>query len=338
MAKGKKAEPLVPVGPGADEEDIREESDEREEREVAEEEQQEEEVHAEEEDERVGHGDEQEDDGREAIRERRRAEKRRRKENRDRDRVELNYLRQRNEQLERRQSDLDARVSHGEIVSIEGRIAELDGQIREAERIQGLAISKGDGDTATKAAQIARELGIGRAQLAATHSQRVAQTRAPQQQQPDPGIQAAAREWAERREWYDPNLRDNDSRVAKAIEDQLFNEGRLDARYPEYWEELDRRLAKYMPHRYGNGHRNVRDEDDGDEDEGERPARREEPRRAKGPRITTGGRERPLKSNEVYVSAERKKALQDANAWDDPVLRERYLKQFRKYDREHGRR
>ena len=32
MAKGKKTEePLVPVGPGADEEDIREESDEREE-------------------------------------------------------------------------------------------------------------------------------------------------------------------------------------------------------------------------------------------------------------------------------------------------------------------
>jgi hypothetical protein len=336
MAKGKKEVPLVPVGPGADEEDVREESAEREDEQVAEEEQQEEEVHAEDEegDERVGHG-EPEDDGREQIRERRRAEKRRRKENRDRDRVELNYLRGRNEQLERRQSELDARVSQGEIVSIENKISELDGQIREAERIHGLAIDKGDGTTATKAAQIASDLRIGRAQLASVHDQRVQQRRAPQQQGPDPQIQAAAREWAERREWYDPNLRDADSRVAKAIEDQLFNEGRLDARTPDYWDELDRRLKKYMPHRYGNGQRNARDDDD--EDEGEREVRREESRRPKGPRITTGGRERPLRSNEVYVSAERKAALVAANAWDDPVLRERYLKQFRKYDREHGR-
>jgi hypothetical protein len=151
----------------------------------------------------------------------------------------------------------------------------------------------------------------------------------------DPGIAAAAREWAEDHEWYDPNLRDADSRVAKAIEDQLYNEGRLDARTPEYWDELDRRLKRYMPHRYGNGQRNVREDDDEDEG-GEREVRREE-RRPRGPRITTGGRERPLKSNEVYVSAERKKALQDANVWDDPKLRERYLRQFRRYDREHGR-
>jgi len=118
MAKGKKTEePLVPVGPGADEEDIREESDEREEH-VADEEPEVEERAEEEGDERVGHAEEQEDDGREAIRERRRAEKRRRKENRNRDRVELNYLRSRNEHLERRQSELDARVSQGEIVSM----------------------------------------------------------------------------------------------------------------------------------------------------------------------------------------------------------------------------
>src|SRR5205814_2301178 len=84
----------------------------------------------------------------------------------------------------------------------------------------------------------------------------------------DPAIQAAAREWAEDHEWYDPNLRDPDSRVAKAIEDGLFNEGRLDARTPEYWKELDRRLRKYMPHRYeSNGRDRERDRDDEDQEE-----------------------------------------------------------------------
>ena len=257
----------------------------------------------------------------------------RKKENRQRDRTELTFLRQRNEQLERRQSEFDARLSQGEIVSIDGKISELDGQIREAERIKALAINKSDGDSAAEADRIARDLTAGRNQLVSIRDQRVqgARTRLAPQQQVDPEIISAARDWAERHEWYDPNLRNADSRVAKAIEDQIFNEGRLDARTDEYWTELDRRLRKYMPHRFGNGNNTREDEDDGDEED----VRSE--RRVRGPRITTGGRERPLRKNEVYVSAERKSAMQEANVWDDPVLREKYLKQYQKYDREHRR-
>ena len=336
----KKDEEVVAVGPGADDEDVRDESAERddERREEGEEET------SEGEEERVGHEDsdqEDEDDGREAIRRRRRAEKQRKRENRNRDRVELNYLRQRNEQLERRQSELDARVSNGEMVSIENKISELDGQIREAERLHGMAIEKQDGASATEAMRIMQELRAGRNQLASIRDQRTRERQAPQPRQADAGIMSAAKDWAESHDWYDPNLRNQDSRIAKAIEDQIFNEGRLHGSDPEYWEELNRRLKKVIPHRFKNGNgRNDRDDYEGEEEEeeqGEREDRRPEKRRPKGPRITVGGRERPLRKNEVYISEERKQAMMDANVWDDPVLREKYLKQYQKYDRENRR-
>lgn len=97
-----------------------------------------------------------------------------------------------------------------------------------------------------------------------------------------------------------------------------------------------------MPHRYessGNGRVRERDRDDDEdeEDQGEEHENVREERRPRGPRITTGGRERPLRKNEVYISAERKAALIEKGVWDDPVLREKYLKQYQKYDREQRR-
>jgi len=47
------------------------------------------------------------------------------------------------------------------------------------------------------------------------------------------------------------------------------------------------------------------------------------------------GRERQLKKNEVYISPERKDAMVEAGVWDDPELRQRYLKQYATYDAEH---
>ena len=315
---------LVPVGPGAEEEEIREESEERDD--------EKQESRAESEDERVGHDSEEEGGERGEIRSRRRAERHKKKENIQRDRLELGYLRQRNEQLERRQSELDARVANGEMVLIDNKISELDGQIREAERLQALAISKQDGQSAAEASRIARDLYAGRAQLQSVKNQRIVAARSAPQQQVDPEIQARAREWSAGHDWYDTNLRTADSRVAHAIETDLGNDGRYDPRRPEYWDELDRRLKKYLPHRYNGSH--TRDDDEEDDDEREDTTER----RPRGPQVRVGGRERPLRKNEVYISADRKEAMMEAGVWDDPKLRERYLKQYQKFDRESRRR
>jgi len=326
---------IIPVGPGADEE-IHEESEERSDEEAAEERAESEEGA---EDERIGQaeGDDDDSDERSETRRRRRAERQRKKENRNRDRTELNFLRQRNEQLERRQSEQDARISQGELVLIDNKIAELDANIKEADRIQAMAIEKGDGKSAMEAANISRDLSAGRNQLIGLRQQRANGAAVRAQPAADPAIQMRAKEWAEDHEWYDPNLRNADSRVAKAIEDQLFQEGTYDARGPEYWTELNKRLRKYLPHRFGNGGSVRRDDEDDDrEEESEEEGEREE-RRPRGPQVRVGGRQRPLRKNEVYISAERKEAMIAAGVWNDPVLREKYLKQYQKFDRENRR-
>lgn len=323
---------LIPVGPGADE-DVRDESEERSEQEERAE------GGGEAEDERVSHAEEDDDGEREQIRQRRRAEKQRKKENRNRDRVELNFLRSRNEQLERRQSELDARVANGEMVQIDSKIAELDGQIREANNLKALALSKNDGASVVQADDILRDLTAGKTHLENVKNTRINNARlARTQPNVDPMVQARAREWVEEHDWYDTNLRDPDSKVARAVEDQLVQEGRLDARNDEYWDELDRRLKKYLPHRFGkvNGSRDEEDDREEQEDEDREDTRQE--RRPRGPQVRVGGRERPLKKNEVYISAERKEAMMEAGVWNDPVLREKYLKQYQKFDRDNRRR
>ena len=53
-----------------------------------------------------------------------------------------------------------------------------------------------------------------------------------------------------------------------------------------------------------------------------------------GPQFRTGGRERPLRKNEVYISPDRKEAMIEAGVWDDPVLRNKYLKSYSDYDKQ----
>ncbi len=88
-----------------------------------------------------------------------------------------------------------------------------------------------------------------------------------------------------------------------------------------YWDELRTRSEEALPNRFDSrtGNRGS--------DNGQRKWNR-------GPAFRTGGRERPLKKNEVYISAERKEAMIEAGVWDDPVLRNKYLKSYADYDKQ----
>lgn len=333
------AEPeITPVGPGA--------------------EQEEEEIHHAESDEeaRASGDDGDEDEGDERVgreeedgepesprRARRKRERQWKRERGKTDRIELRFLRQRNEELERRQSAIDVRFDQVDINQVDTRIGNLEEQIREAERLHGEAISKANGAAATEALQIRDQLRDEKMQLTGFRTQRVNQSRQRQQQGTNPAIDPVihqnARNWVEdNSDWFDPQLGDEDSRLARAIEDNLFKERGNEARSPEYWEEYNRRLAKRGIGPYGrkaNGNGRDRDRDDEQEEEEPEEKPQQERRRAKGPRITTGGRERPLKKGEVYVSAERKAAMVEAGVWDKAELRQRYLRQYARYDAEH---
>jgi hypothetical protein len=135
---------------------------------------------------------------------------------------------------------------------------------------------------------------------------------------PDPRLKRLAGDWMARNDWYDPNGKDTDSRVAVKIDEALVEEG-WDPTTADYWEELDNRLTKYLPHRYNGGN------DDQSSTQNRRPRQV----------VTGSGRESQssLKPNEFRLSPERVRAIKDAGRWDNLAERNKMIKKYAEYDR-----
>jgi hypothetical protein len=270
----------------------------------------------------------EENEDREELRRRRREEKSeravRRKQAIERDKLELNFLRQRNEELEKRVSAVETRTARTEAATLDERIQEATAEARAAERIMAKAIEAGAGDDVTKALAIRDEAIRKVQQLSAFKQQAAMNAKAAQKtQQMDQDVAIMAHKWINQNSWYNPKGKDEDSRIVRAIDQGLLEDG-FNPKTEAYWKELDKRIAKRLPDK----RRAVDDYDD--EDDGE-------PRKAgrKGPMIGSSREHVPSSTRkEVYVSPERKNAMIQAGVWDDPVLRQRYLKQYARWDRD----
>jgi len=256
------------------------------------------------------------DDEREAIRERRRLEKKERKDRREkaigRDKIELNFLRQRNDELERRMMAVETHTKQSNISNIDRQINEAVYEVESAEHIIAKAIEAGNGEDVTKALRY-RDQAVAKAQQLTQHKhQQQYQT----QQAPnvDKAIQHFASEFMSANNWYDPQGRDEDSAIVLAIDAKLAEEG-YDPRTEEYWDELETRVERRLPEKY---------------------AKTKAPRKPTGGPAIGSGREHAPSSTrkEIYISPERKAAMQEAGVWDDPVLRQRYIKRYAEYDRQ----
>ena len=256
------------------------------------------------------------DDEREAIRERRRKERQHRKQ----------AQREREETLRR---ELQARDSI---------INELRTKVEGIER-RGTSSELAQLDTAKKQTaqaynyfkdqiRVATEAGNGAAVADATEKMLQAQQhfnqlqgyeqayrqRQSQPQPLDPRLVNQAQKWMESNKWYNPAGQDQDSRIALTLDQLLAQEG-WDPTTPQYWQELDSRVKKYLPHRANSG-------------------------KISGtkPRSTVSGSGRdagPRTSDKSYrLSAERVKALKDAGIWEDPKQRAEAVKRFREYDKQ----
>ena len=123
-----------------------------------------------------------------------------------------------------------------------------------------------------------------------------------------------ANDWMSENPWYDPNGRDPDSKIALTIDQAMAEEG-WNPKSQEYWEELDNRLAKYLPHRYiGEVETNVS------------PS-------TKRPRtvVTSSGRENVASSggkNTFTLTPEQVRAMKDAGMWDDPDKRAKMTRRY----------
>jgi len=315
-------EKLVPVGPGAEgldepKKDEEEKSDAR----LAD-------------GEEVERDEDEEDKAKSGTRKRESAKERRdrAKQARTRERLELNFLRQRNEDLEKRVMLIDQRTTQNESAAIDQRVNNLQAQLSNADRVLAEALKKPNGAGAeefVEAQRIRDDLRDQLGELKKHAQQRQHQQQQPRREanQPDPRIIRNAREWAAEHDWFDFSGSDEDSVVVRAIDESLAGEG-FDPTQKEYWEELTERVKHRLPERFRGSRARAEDDDGvmGDEDE--------KPRPKAGPKFSAGGRERPLKKNEVYVSAERKEAMKQYGVWDDPVARNRMLAKYAKWDAE----
>lgn len=300
-------------------------------------------------DERAGHSAEDQDD--EAGLTRQQRKRRHQREKQRSEQRELAFLRARNEQLERQRSQdlarIENRQTQNDVITIDGRISQAENDIREAETLYAQARRANDPDAEIEALRVRDQLrdGLRQLQTAKQQTVRSAQERqnaATQPTAPDPAVAARTQEWVREHPWVQE--RGEAALIASAVETQLFNEGRLDPRSDDYWDEVDRRLAKRLPEHYRNG--GPGDDEDDDEDDDIRDTLRRrvngngngEKRRPSGPTIKVGGRERTLRKGEVFIDEDRKNAMIEAGVWDDPKARERFLKAYQTYDREAGRR
>lgn len=282
---------------------------------------------------RLGAGREEEEEGDDDKKARRRSEnksrRQRQKEARDRNDRELNFLRTRNEDLEQRfsrfEQETDARMAGSEIANVDGAINKARADLQLANTVIQQAVEQNDGKNLTEALNHRDTIRDNLRDLAEAKNYLSTTRRSGGdaiQQQLDPRHVAHAQQFMMDHDWWDPQGRDQDSVSVLEIDRQLVMEG-FDPTQKDYWDELRTRTEDALPSRFDS-----RTGDRGGDKSGNGQSQN------RGPQFRTGGRERPLRKNEVYISAERKDAMIEAGVWEDPVLRNKYLKSYADYDRQ----
>lgn len=273
----------------------------------------------------------EEPDERESIRERRRKEKQERKQRRDtaikRDKVELNFLRKRNEDLERRISAQEQKSQNLEMGNLDQHLAVAQKELNLADQVIAKGVENSSGEDVQKALAYRDQAQKKIAQLERQKQQANAQMQQQPQTQVDDRVIARAQEFIDENPWYDVNGGNEESSIVNAIDANLAKEG-FDPATEEYWEELTERAARRLPEKFEDFVEEV------GEQEEPTPVKKKRVARG-GPAVGSGKEHAPASTRkEVYISPERKQAMMDHGVWDDPVLRQKYVKRYMEWDRE----
>jgi hypothetical protein len=263
------------------------------------------------------------DEERDGIRERRRIEKVERKDRRDkaitRDKTEMDFLRKRNDELERRFGAIEQRSHASELSGFDTQIQNARQEVEMAERVIAKAVSAGNGDDVSQAMRY-RDQAMAKEQQLNYAKQSASDRSAPKAQTIDDRTMRHAQEFISENKWYDAQGRDEDSAIILAIDQGLMRDG-FNPQTEDYWDELRLRAARRLPERF--------------EKSNKADSNREERSPRGGPSISSGREHAPSSTRkEVYISPERKQALLDAGVWDDPHLRQRYVKRYAEYDKQ----
>ena len=260
-------------------------------------------------------GDDDQPDDSDAVRDARRARRKAKKEyikktNEEKDQ-RLAMLQRQNQELMERLSVVERKTQSSDLARLDKAIEDEELRIQYFEAKKREAINNSDGESFNKAQDAWYEA---RRKVEAMKSvkQQAVQTSGQETGAVNPKLMRHANAWMESNSWYDPNGEDEDSQIAKVIDNKLVREG-WDPTTEEYWEELDNRLQKRLPHRYNQSY--------------DEPSRRSKPRSF----VTGSGRESTGSrgsGNTFVLEPEQVRAMKEAGFWDDPEKRSRMIKRY----------
>lgn len=265
------------------------------------------------------------DPEREAIRAARREERRLKKQLHKEKVRESNHLisalKKQNTELAERIAQLEKKTSGAELARVDKAIDDAGVQVEFAKMKMKEAVTQQDGDALVQAQEMLYE-----AQrkleslntLKENATKQMSQMPKPNIELPDPTVQKMAADWMRRNSWYDPQGKDLDSEIAQRIDRKLTEEG-FDPTSEEYWEELDERLQKYLPHRSSQGYN--------DRNRNQKPPRSV---------VTSSGRESSggSRPNEFRLTPDRVAAIKEAGMWDNIEQRNKMIRKFAEWDRQ----
>lgn len=257
-----------------------------------------------------------EDDDREDIRAARRARRKAKKEYIKRTSEEkdqrLALLQRQNQELMERLSVVERKTHSSDLARLDKAIEDEELRLQYAQQKMREATDSSDGAAFMKAQEMWYD---SRRKVESMRGLKEQAVRQPEVSAIDPQLKRFANEWMEDNDWYDPNGNDEDSQIAKIIDSRLVAEGWNPAT-EDYWDELDRRLQKRLPHRYND----LQDE---------------QPRKKPRSVVTGSSRESSVgrNGNSFVLSPERVRAIKEAGKWDNPTERNRMINAYAAYDR-----
>jgi hypothetical protein len=236
----------------------------------------------------------------------------------------INQLRRQNEQMAERLSVLEKRTAGSDMARLDKAIEDSHLKLQFAKMEIKKATELADGQALADAQEQWYEARRQAEALEALKKRAVNNSDGSSvPKAPDPRLKKLASNWMARNEWYDPNGKDLDSKVAIKVDEALTEEG-YDPTSEEYWEELDSRLTKYLPHRYNSSN----------DDRSSSTYRK--PRSV----VTGSGREGSASAggSEFRLSPERVRAIKDAGRWENLEERKKMIRKYMEYDRLNGTR
>ncbi len=243
---------------------------------------------------------------REARRNRRKAKKEYIKRTNEEKDQRLVSLQRENEEFRKRLAEVEKKSQNYELARLDKAIEDEELRLKYFDAKRREAINNSNGDAYTKASEGYEEA---RRKYEAMKTIKNRASQAESEPQTDPRMLRHAKSWMESNSWYDPNGSDEDSEIAKVIDAKLAKEG-YDPASAEYWDELDARLQKRLPHRYTQS--------------------QDEPKRRPRSFVTGSGRESTSgrQGNTFVLEPEQVRAMKDAGFWDDPVKRAKMIKRY----------